>query len=229
MSKRRYDALMIDFYGTLTAGDRMAVDQACRKLIDTCGLNTTSQEFAVKWGKRFFKLIDDSNHESFRTLHECELISLHETMNNTVIDFDPTPFVSIIEAYWADPPLQLDVYDCLKQIDIPICCVSNADTRPLLQAIEKHGLKFDAIISSEDVRCYKPNSGIFQRAMEILGVQADRVMHIGDSLHSDIGGASGCGIAATWICREDRIHDIGNCKPDYEISTLADLPSILSM
>ena len=172
MAIRRIDAILIDFYGTLTAGDHSAVDQACQLLIDHHDLNTTSQEFAIRWGERFFQLIDNSNHASFRTLHECELLSLSETMKGIVEDFDPKPYVNILEEYWANPPLHPESAEFLSKLDIPTCCVSNADSKPLLQAIEKHGLRFDAIISSEEVQCYKPSKEIFEHAMKALEVSA---------------------------------------------------------
>lgn len=228
MAKRRVDALMIDFYGTLTAGDRSAVDQACRLLVATHDLKMTSQEFAIRWGKQFFQLIDNSNHDSFRMLHECELQSLTNTMKGIVDDFDPIPFVNILEEYWANPPLHPESVEFLAKLDIPTCCVSNADSMPLLQAIERHGLQFDAIICSEDVQCYKPSNEIFKHALKALGVSADRAMHVGDSLHSDIGGASNTGITSVWICRNDRIHDIGTCKPEYTIHNLMELIPIIN-
>lgn len=229
MANSRIDAILIDFYGTLTAGDRSAVDQACQLVIDHHDLNTTSQEFAIRWGERFFQLIDHSNHDSFRTLHECELLSLSDTMKGLVSDFDPEPYVNILEKYWAKPPLHTESAEFLANLDVPTCCVSNADSKPLFHAIEQHGLQFNSIISSEEVQCYKPSKEIFEHALKALGVSADRVVHVGDSLHSDIGGASNAGITSVWICRDDRIHDIGKCKPEFTIHNLTELfPIIIS-
>ena len=35
-----------------------------------------------------------------------------------------------------------------------------------------------------------------------------RVIHVGDSLHSDVGGAKTIGLLTGWLCREDRILDV---------------------
>jgi FMN phosphatase YigB (HAD superfamily) len=94
-------------------------------------------------------------------------------------------------------------------------------------AIAKHGLRFDAVVSSEEVRAYKPDGAIFTRALELLGVTADRAMHIGDSLHSDIAGAANAGLTATWIRRDDRIHDIGNHPPHHTVSDLRHVMDLL--
>jgi len=227
MADRLYDALLIDFYGTISAGDRAAVERACRIVVETLQLPMTPAEFAVRWGERFFDAIERSNHHGFRTLYECELFSLRETLRPLVGEVAPEPFVAEIEAYWAAPEVHPDALEFLAAFDLPVCCVSNADTTPLTSAIALHGLRFDHLVTSERVGCYKPQAAIFQHACEALGVAPDRVMHVGDSLHSDIGGARRLGIATAWIHRDDRIHDIGTETPDHTIRSLTEIPDLL--
>ncbi len=217
----------------------MAVLRTCRTVVESCRLDITPEAFAVRWGERYFATVLASNHDAqakpacrFRTLHECEIVSLRETLQALApqaarADFvgtcpDLSGLVAELESYWADPPLHPDAVEFLRRVDRPVCCVSNADTEPLMAAIEKNGLRFDAVINSEAVRCYKPATYIFEQALDRLGVTADRAIHIGDSLHSDIAGAKRAGIKAVWICREDRIHDIGDETPDCTISSFAD-------
>ena len=113
--------------------------------------------------------------------------------------------------------------EVLADLPVPVCCVSNADTSDICSAIELHRLRFDGIVTSEDARCYKPEVGIFQKAMHLMKVAADEVLHVGDSLHSDVGGAQRCGIEAVWVCRDRRIHDIGTIDANHKISSLTDL------
>ena len=218
-----FDAILIDFYGTITAGDREAVEAACARIVRECNLPATPQAFAIEWGERFFATVAASNHDDFRTLYECELTSLEATLAARGVRRDPRPFVADLEAYWSDPPLHADAVAFLSRVKVPVCCVSNADTAHVAGVIERHGLRFNALITSEDVRCYKPEAGIFQSAMDRLGVRPERAVHIGDSLHSDIGGAAALGIATAWLCRESRIHDIGTCPADHTISSLDEL------
>lgn len=220
MPRRRFDAVLIDFYGTISAGDRDAVEAACGRIVESCGLTISAEEFAVLWGEQFFQVIERSNHDAFQTLYECEIASLRTTLAAFGLDPDPRPLVAELEVYWAEPPLYPDAIEFLAKLDLPVCCVSNADTKPLLSAIERHALRFDAVVTSETARCYKPDAGIFRRAVAALGADARRTVHIGDSLHSDIGGASKLGIATAWIRRENRIHDIGSCRSDFIIGSL---------
>ncbi len=222
MTSRPFDGLLIDFYGTICDGDRDAVEAACQHIVMTCGLDITPAEFAITWGEQFFDTIGRSNHECFRTLYECELLSLRDALTHQGVNgTPPKSLVADLEAYWADPPVHADALEFLRCVDLPICCVSNADTKPLMAAITKHGLRFDAVVTSEAARCYKPEPLIFRQALNALGIRANRAMHIGDSLHSDIGGANNLGITTAWIRRESRIHDIGTCRPNHIVNTLS--------
>jgi 2-haloacid dehalogenase len=230
MRKRRVEALLIDFYGTISAGDREAVEATCADIVAACSLSsiTSPAALAIRWGERFFAQIGESNHHAFRTLYECEVDSLRLTLAELGVAPDPEPLVERLEQYWRDPPVYDDAIEFLANVDLPVCCVSNADRKPLLAAIERHKLRFDAVVTSEDARCYKPNAEIFRRAVRALGTDTDALVHVGDSLHSDVGGASSLGIATVWVERDSRIHDIGECCPDWTIASLTGIREILS-
>lgn len=223
-----FDAIFLDFYGTVSGGDRRAVERACFRVVRDLGLNVSPAEFAVTWGERFFAMIETYNGERFLTLRDIEFASLRETLGAACDGADLSPYVAQLEAYWADPPIHSDALELLARLDLPVCCVSNADNAPLGQAIEKHGLIFSAVVTSESARSYKPHRGIFDAALEAVGARPERTLHVGDSLHSDIGGAQAAGIRAAWICRDDRIHDIGDAKPDHTVSSLMDIPSLMA-
>lgn len=228
MPKGRFEALLIDFYGTITAGDREAVEATCEDVVAACSLSCISAaELAIRWGERFFAEIEQRNHSRFRTLYECVIESLRLTLGELGHAPDPEPLVARLARYWVDPPVYEDALAFLTGLNLPVCCVSNADTRPLLTAIERHGLAFDAVVSSQDARCYKPEPEIFRQAIETLGVRPETVVHVGDSLHSDVGGAFNLGIASVWVRRDSRIHDVGDCHPDWTIRSLAELSSLL--
>lgn len=222
-SGRRFDAVLIDFYGTVCSGDREAVEAACSGIVDTLGLPVSPQEFAIRWGERFFDALSCSNHGSFQTLYQCEIASLRAILLEFGETADPAPFVGELEGYWANPPIYADAVEFLERLSLPICCVSNADTVPLMAAIDRLNVRFDAVVTSESVRCYKPDPKIFRAALEALGVRAQRAIHVGDSLHSDIAGAGPLGLTTAWVCRKNRIHDIGDYQPDYTINVLTEL------
>ena len=87
---------------------------------------------------------------------------------------------------------------------MPIYVVSNIDRDDVLHAIEYHGLKPAGVFTSEDARSYKPRKELFEYALKSTGLSPDEVVHFGDSLSSDVKGASSVGIRAIWVNRRNR-------------------------
>ncbi len=228
MSNQQFDVVFIDFFGTIADGDRRQVEATCHRIVHDHELSLTAPEFALRWGKQFFAVADQSNHDRFRTLYECECVSLRQTMNDLGVECDPIPYADELQRYWRNPPLHAEAKEALAAITVPVCCVSNADEADLQVAIAAHALRFDGLVSSERARSYKPDAGIFQYAMKMMDVSAERCVHVGDSLHSDILGAQTLGITSIWIERDGRISDIRDCKPDFTIKSLSELDLFLS-
>lgn len=62
---------------------------------------------------------------------------------------------------------------------------------------------FEVVTISEAVGIAKPEPAIFHMTLEALGVPVERVVMVGDSLESDIGGARRVDMRAVWIDRLD--------------------------
>ena len=101
--------------------------------------------------------------------------------------------------------------------------VSNGNTYP-----ERVGLGdiFSFVILAVDCGIAKPDRRIFELALDKCGCDTSQVVHVGDSLQSDIAGANGCGIRSVWLNREGAPNGTG-IAPDHRISDLRELLDIL--
>lgn len=217
------EGVFLDMYGTLTTGDRAAVESTCRQIIADTGLGMSARELSITWGERFFAAMNCCNHDGFETLRELEERTLRETMTALGVAIDPQPYVWQLVEYWRDPPLQPEAREFLRAFHRPICIVSNADRLDVEIALERLGIRVAGLVTSQDARSYKPDAKIFEDALRLTGWARGRVIHVGDSLHSDVGGARAAGLRAGWVNRAHRIHDIGTQKPDYEFEDLMGL------
>jgi len=222
----RWQGVFMDFYGTLAAADREAVESVCQAVIDDHHLDVDAADLAVRWGHRYFDEIEAVNGDRFRLLAEIEGDTLIETVRALAGTIDPAPYIARLNRYLAQPPLFDEVHEVLGALTLPVCIVSNADERELQAAVAYHGLAFHSVVTSESARSYKPGPGIFEAALQLTGWPADRVLHIGDSLHSDVGGAHQAGIRAAWVNRGGRISDIGTETPDYHWTDLRPVISL---
>jgi HAD superfamily hydrolase (TIGR01493 family) len=125
-----------------------------------------------------------------------------DSLTDTAAAFGSTcDSAAIIEkqfAHWLVPPIFPDAVPFLAQVrrlGMPICVVSNIDRRDIEAASAFHGLQFHGLVTSEGARASKPRPEMFRMALDLLGMQLDEVLHVGDSCTSDVGGATRLGIA----------------------------------
>jgi putative hydrolase of the HAD superfamily len=88
------------------------------------------------------------------------------------------------------------------------------------------GRYFSAIVVSMELGVGKPDPRIFQRALELIDVDARDAVMLGDSLARDVAGAQRAGMRAVWIDRK-LWHEPDAPKPDARIERLSDLPAAL--
>ena len=88
--------------------------------------------------------------------------------------------------------------------------------------------RFDFAVYAQDIGIEKPDPRTFQIAVERAGCGLEQLLHVGDSLETDVEGAQAVGVRAVWLNRNGASNDIG-IEPDYQIATLTDLPALLSL
>jgi len=119
-------------------------------------------------------------------------------------------------------PDVMPVLDILRS-DFTIGLLSNGNGYP-----EKCGLpdRFSFVVFSQDVGVEKPHSGMFRAACRHAGCDPCELIHIGDSLGSDVAGANGVGAISVWLNRDNELNETG-IVPDYEIQSLFELTEVL--
>ncbi len=79
--------------------------------------------------------------------------------------------------------------------------MSNIDNSDIQKAIEYHQLSPAGVFTYEDAKAYKPRKELFELALKSTGLNADEVIYIGDSISSDVKGASSVNIKVLWLNR----------------------------
>ena len=103
--------------------------------------------------------------------------------------------------------------------------LSNGNTYP-----ENCGLdgRFAFVVFSQDVQVEKPDPKIFQITAERAGCDLTEMLHVGDSLKSDVMGAKNVGARTVWLNREGLPNDT-DIRPDYEVTSLTEILTILGL
>jgi HAD superfamily hydrolase (TIGR01509 family) len=82
-----------------------------------------------------------------------------------------------------------------------IALLSNAWLEAPRQLLRDMGYSrwFDVMVVSFDIGIPKPDQRIFQHTLNLLGVEANEAVMVGDSIKADIEGAINAGLEAIWV------------------------------
>lgn len=114
-----------------------------------------------------------------------------------------------------------------RQTGLVMGVVSNWEDwlEALLMQLDIH-IHFDFLVISANVRREKPDPAIFHEALQRAGVAPEQVLHVGDSLHADVGGAQAAGIRPVLLDRRGR-YSPDQVRGATLIRSLAELPPLL--
>jgi 2-haloacid dehalogenase len=133
--------------------------------------------------------------------------------------------------------LTLDAYpevpemlQTLKSAGVRTAILSNGSPVMLDAAVKAAGLEdlLDAKLSVEDVGVFKPHRSVYQLAVGVLGIGAERVS-FQSSNSWDAAGAAHFGFRVAWCNRFGQPEEQLPGKPDVQIKTLAELPPLLGL
>lgn len=213
-------AVFIDFYGTVVHEDGAVIEKVSQEIYDT-GKVENKSKIDSYWWKEFQAAFYSAYGENFELQRKLETQSLDKTIKYFNSTADAERLSNLMFEHWVKPPIFEEAKQFFENCPVPIYVVSNIDRADVLKAIEYHSLKPDGVFTSEDAKSYKPRKELFELALNTVGLSAEEVVHIGDSLSSDVKGASALGINAIWINRSGKevpkgVISVGNLMEVYD-------------
>jgi 2-haloacid dehalogenase len=220
----RFQAITFDCYGTLINWEE-GILSCLRPLLRDHG------KFADD--ATILKLFGDFEAEAEQGLYRRYREVLESVVGNfgDCFGFKPSDKeTSSLPESLADWKPWPDTVKALEQLHarFRLCIISNVDddlfahTRPQLE------VEFDQVVTAQQANAYKPSLKIFGLALSRIGVPADRILHIGQSIYHDVIPAQSLGLATVWVNRPSARKGVGAVKatqgrPDLEVSSLAEL------
>ena len=189
--------MLIDFYGTVVHEDGAVIKKVSQEIYDTDKVENKS-EIGSYWWNEFQTAFNRAYGDCFETQSKLEYDSLAKTIHHFNTSANDEVLSNLMFAHWLKPPIFEESKRFFDICPIPIYVVSNIDRDDVLQSMKYHGLKPTGVFTSEDAKSYKPRKELFEFALKSTDLSVDEVVHIGDSLSSDIKGTSSVGINAIW-------------------------------
>ena len=109
-----------------------------------------------------------------------------------------------------------------------LAALTNCDDDLFAHSAKLLGNPFDAAVTAQQARSYKPGMNHFRLFQERTGVARDRWLHVAQSLFHDVTPARELGLATVWVNRRAGKRGGGatppsSAQPDLTVTTLAEL------
>jgi putative hydrolase of the HAD superfamily len=111
----------------------------------------------------------------------------------------------------------------------PMAVVSDAQSEYAVPELRAVGLLqyFNPIIVSGDHGYRKPDSRLFQKALDVLQVRPEQALFFGNDLFHDIFGAQQVGMKAIFVSYIQGTTSSQAITPDYTICRFAEVPQAI--
>jgi putative hydrolase of the HAD superfamily len=198
----RYDAVLLDAFGTL-----IDIDEPYVRLRSSLRRHLGVEVSAADAERAFRAEMDyyaDHCHQGSDVVAlaglraRCAEIVLRELG----IDADPARAAVLLRdsvafrAFADVAPLLAG----LHRAGVAVAVVSNWDCS-LREALAGVGIVVELVMDSASSGSSKPDPGIFRRALEALGVEPGRALHVGDTEETDGAGARAAGVSVRILDR----------------------------
>ncbi len=209
-------AYVFDAYGTLF--DVHSVQQRCEAYWPGKGLQLSqlwrAKQLEYTWQRSLMGRYEPFSRVTEEALaYACEALGL-------ALD---VPRAATLMAEYRRLALYPDVREALAGLaGLKLAILSNGSPDMLEPLVAHSGLSFDAVLSVDALRVYKPAPAVYQLAVDRLGVPASQVGFVSSNCW-DALGAKAFGFRVSWINRSGAPVDRLGFQPDRVLKGLHEL------
>ena len=159
------------------------------------------------------------------------MASVGESLGVAVTDADRERLATSVPDWPAFPDSAEALLELSRHYKLII--LSNVDRTSFAGSNARLRVRFDAIVTAEDVGSYKPSPRNFEALLETaraLGVENGRLLHVAQSLFHDHVPAKSMGLPTVWIDRRGARDGWGatpppgvGVQPDWTFRSMAEL------
>jgi 2-haloacid dehalogenase len=111
-----------------------------------------------------------------------------------------------------------------------LAVLSNIDDDLFAYTAPKLDVRFDAVVTAQQVHSYKPSLNNFEALLRRYAIPRESLLHVAESLYHDVVPAHALEIATVWVNRrqgkEAAASKLANVKPDLEVPDVGRLAEL---
>jgi 2-haloacid dehalogenase len=222
-----FRVLTFDCYGTLIDWET-GIFSALRPIVSAHGKQIADEDLLTLYSELEADA-ESSQYRSYREVLELVVKGIGDRLGFTPSANEISSLPDSV-VNWRPFPDTVAAL-CKLQTKFRLAIISNIDDELFAASAQHLQTKFDAVITAQQARAYKPSLEIFRLAESKIGIPRDQWLHVGQSIYHDVLPAQSLGIATVWVNRPSPRPGSGAAKaasgkPDLEVpnlQTLADL------
>lgn len=187
-------------------------------------------EWSAAQKKRYMPIIEQQNEEAFRVQLIRDLLA--ERGINNISDESAQ---ALQDKFNDDRNVAFDFYPGIKEWLIEarkfftLVVITNGPEYSQVPKVERVNMiaHVDYLIIGGQEPEEKPFPSIFKKALKLANCEAHEVIHVGDSLASDIAGANNSGITSVWIQHQQPLDAELGINPDHRIMHPSEIPALV--
>jgi 2-haloacid dehalogenase len=223
----QFEVMTFDCYGTLIDWET-GLRTALASVFSAHGVQA-DVDSALEVFAELEAAAERDEYRPYRTVLQTVLAGLGARLG-----FAPTPEeLTRFSGSVADWPAFPDSAGALQALHrtYRLAVVSNIDDDLFAASAARLGVRFDRVITAQQVRSYKPSLRNFEEAFARIGVPRDRILHVAQSLFHDIAPANRLGLSTVWVNRRKGQEGSGatppaEAKPTLEVPDLRTLAAL---
>jgi len=229
MDFTNFTAISFDCYGTLIDWEA-GILPVLRTLLSNHGQSLPDAALLELYGE-FEAEAEGSPYQSYREVLQSVVRSFAGRLRFQASSTEVRSLHESVPGWLPFPDTVPALRELRKRHKLVV--ISNIDDDLFARTREHLHVDFDAVITAEQARSYKPSLNNFRTALRTLAISPDRLLHAGQSIYHDIVPARSLGISTVWVNRRSARPGIGAVReppglasenrPDLEVPDLASL------
>lgn len=228
-----FTAISFDCYGTLIDWEA-GILPVLRAILENHGQNLADADILELYAE-FEAEAESGVYQSYRHVLESVVRRFAGRFHFQATAEEIRALYASVHAWPPFPDTVQALRDLQKRSKLVI--ISNVDDSLFAQTRKHLSVEFDAVITAERARSYKPSINNFELALRALAIPPDRLLHAGQSIFHDVVPARSLGISTVWVNRKSARPGVGavravaklgaTTRADLEVSDLASLASMV--
>ena len=219
----RFDVLTFDCYGTLIDWEA-GILVGLRRVLAPLGIDVGDDDDLLE---RYAAAEAEVEAGPYLRYREVLARSADLVCRKLGAQSDPAALADFGTSVGAWPPFP-DSSEALARLRtrFDLAVITNCDDDLFAASNVRLGVRFDHVITAQQVGSYKPSQRNFEVAFERIGVPRERILHVAQSLFHDHAPAKRLGMTTAWIDRRHGRAGSGatppaDARPDLAVRSMA--------